>query len=100
MVAATATRTERIEGMREMLGWLTERPALPLPVSGAWTLPGTADHGEDDLVFHVWADSGKERDRLAASFDRIDKPAFLPTYADPLRRDFAGGIAYEVRVDS
>ncbi|MFL5900342.1 MAG: hypothetical protein ACJ75S_04015 [Solirubrobacterales bacterium] len=87
-------RLERIAGLREMVNWLAERPALRFPWHGADV------YGEHDLLFREWAADSAELDRLAGSFDRLDKLAGLPRYVRPVRRDFAGRIGYEVRLDT
>lgn len=99
LVASTeAVRSARLVGLFELIGWLRERPPLPLPLLEADAFPVTANHQEEvGLVFRVGIGSHAEHDALARSFDQIDRPDDLPSYVeDPVRRDFAGGIGYEL----
>jgi hypothetical protein len=86
-------RSARISGLLEMAAWLRERQDLPFPTHAAKPVPGDE---REDLIFGCWAADIAEREMLAESFDRFDKPDYLPSYVDVARRSFAGGIGYEI----
>lgn len=91
-------RSARLAGLREMTAWLAERPTLAFPTLGANLIPGGAESGEDDeALFHVWASSPAEQDKMLAEFDRVDRDG-LPGYVKPTLRSFAGGVVYGVGI--
>jgi hypothetical protein len=83
-------RDELVEGVGTMLAWLEERPELPLPLHGAWTL------AEDGKGFHVFTDSEAELDRLAGAFD---SPQDVADRDYPGIRQHFGAVAYELLLD-
>ena len=92
------TRSKRLAGLGEMISWLSARPDLRLPITGARMYAGSVKVGGDDLVvFGMSATSTDEQDALLALFDRVERwPADQPTYVKRRRRRFSGGIVYEV----
>jgi hypothetical protein len=63
-----------------MLDWLKKRPELPLPI---YSNGPECDDGRGASTFRVFAETTSDLDRLAATFDRIDKPGY-PNEQRPL----------------
>lgn len=83
-----APRTEQVDAMHAMVGWLRDRPGLPLPMGGTWCYDNVD-------VFHVMARTDEEFKALADQFDVTEDGASNGSYPGVARRLF-GALGYEV----